>query len=122
MPKDEIPDFLWAINEFLELLIDNFGPGGTIIIMLALVFFSLGFRVYKDRRRDKERDALIEEKDRTIQRLAASEREYRALFLKEKAGWTDEQVKSFIARNEFSDPVEARQALEGQQGNEDTGR
>lgn len=44
----------------------------------------------------------IEEKNRTIRRLAEQERNYRILFFKEKAGWTDEQVERFVIENDPS--------------------
>lgn len=120
MSPEELPDILRTVNQLLELLISHFGPWGTIVIIFGVLLLAVGLRLYNDWRKDKEIEALIEEKDRTIQRLAESERTYRALFLKDKAGWTDEQVERFIVRNEFTDPAEAREALEARESSEDT--
>jgi len=112
MDAKDLPEFLRAIEGLLQILLSSFGPWGTIVLITLAVLASFGFRVYNDRRRDKEIDALIEEKDRTIQRLADSERMYRALFLRQQTDWTDDQIERFIMQNEFADPVEAREALE----------
>lgn len=119
MSPEELPDVLQTVNQLLELLISHFGPWGTIVIVFGALLLAVGLRLYNDWRKDKEVKALIDEKDRTIQRLAESERTYRALFLKEKAGWTDEQVERFIVRNEFANPAEAREALENQGDSQD---
>jgi hypothetical protein len=119
MSPEELPDVLQTVNQLLELLISHFGPWGTIVIIFGALLLAVGLRLYNDWRKDKEVKALIDEKDRTIQRLAESERTYRALFLKEKAGWTDEQVERFIVRNEFANPAEAREALENQGDSQD---
>jgi len=112
MDAKDLPEFLRAIEGLLQILLSSFGPWGTIVLITLAVLASFGFRVYNDRRRDKEIDALIEEKDRTIQRLADSERMYRALFLRQQTDWTDDQIERFIMQNEFADPVEARESLE----------
>lgn len=112
MNSEELPEFLEAVNRLLELLIGNFGAWPTVALIVVFIIAAFGFRYYNDRRRDREIDLLIAEKDKTIQRLAESERMYRALFLRQQTDWSDEQIEQFILKNEFSNPVEARQALE----------
>lgn len=101
-----------AIVRLLDVLIRNFGQVGTLIIALAIVALASLWRVYNDRRKDKEVNAVIAEKDKTIQRLAEQERNYRILFFKEKAGWTDEEIDRFVMKNDFDGVVSARKALE----------
>lgn len=112
METKDLPGVLEALESLLQVLLSNFGPWGTIALIVFAVLASFALRVYNDRRSDKEIDALIEEKDRTIQRLADSERMYRALFLRQQTDWTDDQIERFILQNKFADPVEAREALE----------
>lgn len=112
MEPEELPDLLVAVQELLDFLITSFGPWPTVILVVVVISAAFGFRLYNDKRRDREIDMLIAEKDRTIQRIAESERMYRALFLRQQTDWSDEQIERFVMNNEFADPIEARRALE----------
>src|SRR5215211_7251011 len=107
-------EFLDALRNLIQSLVNIFGIWGTIGIIAALVVISGGWKLYNIWRKDKEVNLALQEKDRTIQRLAEQERNLRILFFKEKAGWSDEQVDRFVLRNEFPDVPSARKALEGE--------
>lgn len=111
---DDLPGVIDAIKDLLEVLIAHYGAGGTLAIFAVVVLALFGWKVYNNYRKDKEVNLALQEKDRTIQRLAEAERNFRILFFKEKAGWTDEQVERFVLRNEFPDVPTARKALEGE--------
>lgn len=82
---------------------------------MGLLVITGGWKIYNLRRKDREVNLALKEKDRTIQRLAEQERNFRILFFKEKGGWTDEQIKQFVMKNEFEDVPSARKELEGEQ-------
>jgi hypothetical protein len=108
-------EFLDALRNLIQSLVNIFGTWGTIGIIVGLVVISGGWKIYNIWRKDKEVNLALQEKDRTIQRLAEQERNLRVLFFKEKCGWTDEQVDRFIMKNEFPDVPSARKELEGEQ-------
>ncbi len=101
-----------AISNLIQVLIDSFGKVPTIVGILLFLGVAIGWRIYTDWRRDKMINALVAEKDKTIQRLAESERQFRVLFFKEQLGWSDEQVDLFVMKNEFQNTPEARRSLE----------
>ena len=107
-------EILNAIIQLIEVLIKHFGTLGTIGILVFVLLISIGWRLYNDKKNREESEALLEEKDRTIQRLAEQERSYRALFFKKFAGWEEKDIERFILKNEFKNPVEARKFLEDQ--------
>lgn len=116
-PKD-LPAIIEAFRKLLEVLIANYGIWGTLGIFAFVILAFFGWKLYNNYRKDKEVNLALQEKDRTIQRLAEQERNFRILFFKEKAGWTDEQVDRFVLRNEFPDVPSARKALEGERKDE----
>lgn len=101
-----------ALSRLVQVLIDSFGKIPTIVGILLFLAVAIAWRVYSDKRRDKMIDALIAEKDRTIQRLAESERQFRVHFFKEQAGWSDDEVNLFVMKNEFQNTPDARRSLE----------
>lgn len=107
-------EIIKAITHLVEVLVANFGAGGTIGIFVFLLLVGFIWRRYNDWQRDKNTNELIAEKDRTIQRLAEEARNFKILHFKEQLGWTDEQITLFIMKNEFVDGVTARIALEGE--------
>ena len=54
------------------------------------------YRIYNDKRRDQEYNLALDEKERTIQRLADQERTWRELFLKEKFNLNDNEIEKII--------------------------
>lgn len=107
-----LDQLLEIIKVFFGLLIKHFGPWGTIVIFGIIALGLFCWRYYSDRRRDKYVDKLLKEKDAAIQRLAEQERNYRVMFLKQM-GWSDDDIDRFIMKNQFANPQEARQHLEG---------
>lgn len=99
-------------SHFVEVLVQNFGTWGTVLIALGVVLLLFGWRRYNDYQRDKRTDELIKEKDKTIQRLAEQERNLRVVLFKHVTGWSDEQLNMFIMKNDFEDVISARKALE----------
>lgn len=106
-------DTITACTKLFESIINKYGPLNTVLIGIGIIVVLFLFRLYTDYRKDKERDKIIEEKERTVQRLAQEAREWRIVILKEKYKWTDEQVERFIHKGDFKDGAEARQKLEG---------
>lgn len=112
MSGEEIPPILEAVNHLLEQLFSSLGPWPTLFLLVFLALLTFGFRVYQDWRKEQEVDQRIKDKDRTIQRMAAELRMYRAAYFSDVEGWSDEKIERFIFRNDFSDEVEARIGLE----------
>lgn len=106
-------NFIKALTELSRLILESFGAEKTIGIIIGLVLLSIIYRLYSDYRKDKEVNAVIAEKERTIQRLAQDNREWRILFLKEKYNWSVEEIERFIHKNDFKDGPEARKFFEG---------
>jgi len=107
-------DIINALNNLIQSLVAVFGARGTIAILVVIIAGTTWWKIWNIRRKDREINLVLEEKDRTIQRLAEQERNYRILFFKEKFGWTDEQVLQFVMKNEFKDVPSARRELEGE--------
>jgi hypothetical protein len=103
---------LEALTKVINILVENYGATGTLLIFIGAIGIAVLWRVYSNYRTDKRIDQLLDEKDKTIQRLAEQERNMRILFLQKVAGWTDKQIEAFVMKNEFKDSVEARKELE----------
>ena len=99
--KEHAADVLNAFSHLIEVFVASFGRIGTVLMFVGMLLVAVAWRLYNDRRKDKEINAAVLEKNRTIRRLAEQERNYRILFFKDKAGWTDEEVERFIVENEF---------------------
>jgi hypothetical protein len=105
-------------QEIINALIKYFGPTGTLgIIALGYIIFSIAPRLYADYRKDREINLALEEKEKSIQRLANDNRNWRAIFLKEKLKWSDEEIERLIITNSFENPKEAREHLLSRNGN-----
>lgn len=111
--SDNIVKIIDAVTNLVDILINSFGRETVIAFAIIILMTSIAWRWYSDKRKDKYIDQLLEEKDKTIQRLAKSERAYRALFFKEKAGWTEKEINNFILKNNSNNIPESRKALEG---------
>ena len=95
----DVEGILNALNGILNTLLNNYGPGGTLAILILVIAVSVGWRLFIDWRRERKIDRALAEKEETIQRQAGEIRMYRALFLKEKAGWDDEMINRFIGND-----------------------
>ena len=97
----DVKGILDAFNGILNTLLNNYGPAGTLAILIGLVVLSFGWRLFTDWRRERKIDRALAEKEETIQRQAKEIRMYRALFFKEKAGWDDNLINKFIGNEKI---------------------
>lgn len=107
-------DVINAVNNLVQALVNIFGAWGTIGIAAALIAITAIWKIWNIRRKDREVNLALKEKDRTIQRLAEQERNFRILFFMEKCGWSEERIQQFVMKNEFEDVPSARKELEGE--------
>jgi len=85
-----------AFNGLISTLLANYGPTGTLLIIVGAVILITGWRVFLDWLKDKKVNQALQEKEASIKRLAGEIRMYRAVFLKDKAGWSDDLVDKFL--------------------------
>ncbi len=103
---------LEAVLRLVEAIINAVGPGwtfGYIITGFTLLFLN---RLYQNHRRDKWANRAIEEKERTIQRLAQQDREWRIYWMVVSGGITRREAEKIVQENRYFTPEEARSALE----------
>ena len=99
---------------FFESIINAFGPVWTVLVALGIYGACFLWRLYNDRRKDRERDIVLEEKERSLQRLANEARAYRAYVFKEKLKCDDTWLEKFMIENDFRSGPESRRVLERQ--------
>lgn len=109
-----LPKILEPLLALFELLVKYYGPWGTLGILGGFVILITLWVRYRDRQKDKVWRALVEEKERAVQRAAKGEREMRIAFLKQ-CGWSNEEVERFVHQAVFPDASSAREALERRQ-------
>lgn len=103
-----------AIQSLLDLLIRNFGPSGTITLVVMLLLLMGGYRVYRDWRTDRAIQRALDEKERSIQRLANLERTWRRLFLTKGVQMSPHEADKLLQlEGDYGDAEDARQAVEG---------
>ncbi len=100
------------VKMVLDWLIANYGAGGTVTIFLGACIIWFLFRLYTDWRKDKEVHLTLDEKEKTINRLANDNRELRAMFLKQVLKWSNQDISDLIISNEFKSPKELRDHCE----------
>lgn len=82
-------DVIGALTTFVQLL--GVWPSTTIIVVgLGGV---VGYRIWRDHRLDGKVDAIVQEKEKEILRLADVNREYRTAVLKMK-GFPEDSLKA----------------------------
>lgn len=106
-----------SVVKLLSFLFETLGVAGTIAATVLVVIVSAGWRIYNDRKKEKEINLALQEKDRTITRLAAQERVWRIQFFKESMGWTDEQIEKYILQNDLPNIPAMRKELEKERPN-----
>jgi len=104
------PEMVDSVSKFLI----SIGYWKSLGIFAIIIILFTARRLYSDRRKDKEVNLLIEEKERTIQRLAKEAREYKILYFKKVENWSDEDIEHILMKNDFTDGVEARKHMEGE--------
>ena len=82
MALEPSADTLEAIAKLVKALVEIFGVKGFLSFLLLIIVLSIGKRIYNDRRKDNEVNLALDEKDRTIQRLAEDKRLQRILIFK----------------------------------------
>lgn len=86
------------------------GPWPTVGLFVAVLIATYFFRRQSEESKDKHVKAALDEKERTIQRLAANERAWRAVFLHKFGKFTVEQSLLFVAEG-GADPAATRTKL-----------
>lgn len=100
---------LEAALRILQWLDSTYGPAGVVgVPVLAVALFAVVLWL-----RARQVSALEAEKERTIQRLAADNRELRIVIYRDVHKWSAEEIDRWVLRNEFPDGPSARKALEG---------
>ncbi len=94
----ETDKIIEAVTKLLELLFRVLGVGGTIVVAIVFILLSVAWRIYNDKRKEKEINLALAEKDRTISRLAAQERVWRIQFFKEAKGDDNHHYLVFTGR------------------------
>ena len=105
------PELLQETGRLLDFLIERFGADKTLWLIIGTVVFLAVRRLYLDWRAERVLNRLLEEKERSIQRVANQERQWRIYFLMHM-GMSREEAERLIVQNVFSTPEEARRALE----------
>jgi len=103
------------MTEFLEQLnklIEKIGVANSFWLLIVVGIILFLRRIYNDHMKTKETNAVLEEKERALQRVANQERAWRVFFFTKMHGWTQEQCDRFIMMNDFSSPEESRNTLE----------
>jgi hypothetical protein len=104
-------DFLKAVQPFFEFMFKNFGPWGSLFIVILFVAGGLGWRIYNNLRKDKEVNQAVAAKDEEIKRMADEVRLYRALVFTRILGMPQQEVDRLVARGGDTTP-EAGKSLE----------
>ena len=110
-PLDRVEVIARMVGDFFNAMVKAFGPDRTVGICLVAYGGFVLWRFYQDTRRDIEKREVVTALEAAVQRAANEAREYRVAFFKEKLGWTDEQVKSFILQETIPDAISARKAV-----------
>lgn len=98
-----------AFNALITTLLNNYGPTGTLFIIVGAVVFITGWRFFTDWLKNRKVDQALAEKEASIKRLAGEIRMYRAVFLKEKAGWDDDLINRFLLSDTEEEPAAPKQ-------------
>lgn len=105
-----------VLRDILELLVGNFGPGGTIVLVTLVLGVLGAVRWYKDWRADRAVREVLAEKERTIQRLANQERTWRRVFLTKGIKLDQQEVnKILMLEQDYENPKQSRKAVEGRE-------
>lgn len=96
----------------LGALVNVLGPGWTVVLIVCILALGVGLKVYSTGRLERAYDKALEEKERSVQRLANEARSWRILFLTHVLRISRQEAEKIIERNEFTTPEEARRELE----------
>lgn len=93
---DKILEWLPVVERLLQGLVALLGPGGTVALLLGLATIAAIARWRADRRKELGWQAALDEKERSVQRLAQQEREWRRLFLLKVIGVDAEHLDEVL--------------------------
>jgi hypothetical protein len=93
---DAILEALPVLEGMLSRLVGLLGPWPTVGVIVAVLAASLFFRWMADRRRERGWQLAIDEKERTVQRLAQQERAWRVMFISDKQKLQVAQVEKLL--------------------------
>ena len=105
-------DLANAIANLVQVAVNVFGVFGTIIIAIVIYVVLAVRRIYLDSRKDKDVDRAMKAMEESVQRSAKEAREWRVLFMRDKAGWSLEDAERIIMAADFPNPTESRTELE----------
>jgi hypothetical protein len=86
----------------LDWLYLHYGSNVTLAIILGAPAVFVAIQVWREWRKEADVKLALQEKDRTIDRLASENRMYRVTLFKDKLGWTDEQIERFLIKGDTS--------------------
>jgi hypothetical protein len=85
-----------AFGRLIKLLVDLFGPRGAVLFLVGVVIALLILKWLAQRRAERGWRMALEEKERSIQRLAAVERTYRLEALVRDRGMTLQEAELLL--------------------------
>lgn len=104
-------ELIEAITALFGLLFVWLGPGWTVLLFVVGVSGSLLFRRHADNRKDHWINVALEEKEKSLQRVADEARQWRS-FYAVQSGMDKNQADKLFRENKFLTPAESRKALE----------
>lgn len=91
-----------AINELLKTLIATFGPWGTPVFLIALYLMWYVPRWLAEKKKDREKNALVAAKEAEIQRINEENRDFR-LFILKHCGIPAHQAEMLVKEGKMPD-------------------
>src|SRR5687768_11080376 len=102
---DALAVLVQAIMDFFGLIIQTYGPNKALAIFFGIVVFFVLARIYFDYKKSKEVALAIKLMEQAVQRASNDARDWRIFFLKEKGGWSDDEIERFVMGTQFDDPA-----------------
>lgn len=106
--KEIIDGLLNTVGDIANIL----GPDNTMIVVIAGFILTFFFKTYQISKKNQDINKALELAEKTVQRLAKENREWKILFFKDKYKWTDKQIKTFFIKGQFVDASSTRKELE----------
>ncbi len=112
---DTVELFLRFLESSFGEMVDRLGPGWTVAFVLGLFAGLIALKILTSRSAQKGWERALDEKERTIQRIATQEREWRVAQFR-RDGWTDEQIERWILQAPHDTPEQSRKHWESPRG------
>ncbi len=100
------------LNDIFQTLIDSYGPWGAIAIVLFFWAGTVVYRVYNARRKDRETNEALKEKEKTIRYMAQELRGYRYIMFKDKLGLKPGEIKDLMLLEELREDDDKQERKE----------